>query len=350
MCKTNEDTRYVTACSSGCPLRFRNSTRHLFRCRERLRARSYRLRVAVVFVHAFGFELVAGGFEASLGFASLGSVSRVFEGLSAFRSAFALRFGYHIPATAPNPQTRFALAHRASQSHGPFKRHEESLPFLVSPAVFSKWESGLESGCECMRGGRIQRGSARCALTLRRGTQKSLGHSPVEPFRPTAVSGGRINNPERALNLFRGLSAACESRRLPGGSVSVPSDIGSAFFANCQRSGSRSEGPRHNYQGSHRPLAKAGVAGNGLLERSVLSLTGGARFVRWCGVTVVSRSRGLRIAVCRNRPCVRGDLFRVSGSRLAQSRPAAAAIGGRRNMHVRSGLRFRSGSVAAFGF
>lgn len=205
----------------------------------------------------------------------LGSVSRVFEGLSAFRSADALRFGYHIPATAPNPQTRFALAHRASQSHGPFKRHEEPLPFLVSPAVFSKWASGLGSGCECMRGGRIQRGSARCALTLRRGTQKSLGHSPVEPFRPTAVSGGRINNPERSLNLFRGLSAACESRRLPGGSVSVPSDIGSAFLVNCQRSGSRSEGPRHNYQGSHRPLAKAGVAGNGLLERSVLSLTGG---------------------------------------------------------------------------
>lgn len=275
MCKTNEDTRYVTACSSGCPLRFRNSTRHLFSCRERLRARSYRLRFAVVFVHAFGFELVAGGFEASLGFARLCSSSRVFEGLSAFRSAFALRFGYHIPATAPNPQTRFALAHRASQSHGPFKRHEEPLPFLVSPAVLSKWESGLGSGCECMRGGRIQRGSARCALTLRRGTQKSLGHSPVEPFRPTAVSGGRINNPERSLNLFRGLSAACESRRLPGGSVSVPSDIGSAFLVNCQRSGSRSEGPRHNYQGSHRPLAKAGVAGNGLLERSVLSLTGG---------------------------------------------------------------------------
>ena len=98
-------------------------------CGGRLRARSYRLRVAVVFVHAFGFELVAGGFEASLGFARLCSSSRVFEGLSAFRSADALRFGYHIPATAPNPQTRFALAHRASRSHGPFKRHEEPLLF-----------------------------------------------------------------------------------------------------------------------------------------------------------------------------------------------------------------------------
>ena len=196
-------------------------------CGGRLRVRSYRLRVAVVFVHAFGFELVAGGFEASLGFARLCSSSHVFEGLSAFRSADALRFGYHIPATAPNPQTRFALAHRASQSHGPFKRHEEPLPFLVSPAVLSKWESGLGSGCECMRGGRIQRGSARCALTLRRGTQKSLGHSPVEPFRPTAVSGGRINNPERALNLFRGFrplvkAAVCRAGRYRSQAISAP--------------------------------------------------------------------------------------------------------------------------------
>ena len=159
MCKTNEDTRYVTACSSGCPLRFRNSTRHLFSCRERLRARSYRLRFAVVFVHAFGFELIAGGFEASLGFARLCSSSHVFEGLSAFRSADALRFGYHIPATAPNPQTRFALAHRASQSHGPFKRHEESYSRsgnLVSDrdanvcaaGEFSEVRHGVHSHCD----------------------------------------------------------------------------------------------------------------------------------------------------------------------------------------------------------